>query len=188
MIPESIQNAQRVLIIGGARSGKSTLAERLLADEPAVDYVATSAVNTDDAEWGERIAQHRDRRPGHWQTVESMDLVPLLRAGGAPLLIDCITVWLTRIMDRHDAWNDAAWPAADLKIGEAVNALVDALRSTNRRVVLVTNEVGHGVVPIEASVRRFRDQMGWANQRIAEVCDQVVLAVAGRFTVLEEWS
>lgn len=188
MIPDHIQNAQRVLIIGGARSGKSTLAERLLAEEAAVDYVATSATDASDVEWDERIAQHRSRRPDHWHTIESVDLVAFLESDGPPLLIDCLTVWLTRIMDRYDAWNDSAWSAAEAEITNEVSRLVEAIAATSRRLVLVTNEVGQGVVPLEASVRRFRDQMGWTNQRIAAVCDEAVFAAAGRFTVLEEWS
>lgn len=188
MIPTRIADAQRLLIIGGARSGKSTLAERLLADEPAVDYVATSAIDRSDSEWDERVAQHRGRRPAHWRTIESIDLVGLLSIEGPPLLIDCITVWLTRVMDRHDAWSDEAWSVAEPKITAEIDALVEALRSTARRVVLVTNEVGQGVVPLEASVRRFRDQMGWANQRLSAACDEAVLAVAGRFLMLEDWS
>ncbi|HWU32745.1 MAG TPA: bifunctional adenosylcobinamide kinase/adenosylcobinamide-phosphate guanylyltransferase [Marmoricola sp.] len=188
MIPNRIVDAQRTLITGGARSGKSTLAERLLADEPVVDYVATSATDRSDPEWDERVARHRRRRPEHWQTVESTDLVGLLSVAGPPLLIDCLTVWLARLMDRHDAWNDDAWSVAEPKITVEVDALVEAVRTTTRRVVLVTNEIGQGVVPIEASVRRFRDQMGWTNQRIAAVCDETVLAVAGRFLILEDWS
>lgn len=187
MIPERILGAQRVLIIGGARSGKSTLAERLLIDEPAVDYVATAAFNAEDAEWGARIAEHRSRRPQHWRTMESTDLVGLLRKAGAPLLIDCVTLWLTHLMDRHDAWNDQAWPDAEPEITREIAALADAIRETSRRVVLVTNEVGQGVVPPAAAVRRFRDQMGWTNQHVATACDEVVLATAGRFVMLEEW-
>ena len=188
MTLDRLRSAQRVMIIGGARSGKSTLAERLLSDEPAVDYVATSDIDSGDAEWQERVATHRDRRPSHWTTHESTDLVALLGTDGPPLLIDCITVWLTRMMDRHDAWNDHAWQQAEKAISVDVDALVDALAATRRRVVLVTNEVGQGVVPEAASVRRFRDEMGWTNQRVAGVSDEVAWSVAGRFVLLEAWS
>lgn len=181
---DRLRQAQRVLIIGGARSGKSTLAERLLADEPAVDYVATSAVEAD-AEWNARVDLHRNRRPDHWRTLESLDLVDLLDADGPPLLIDCLTVWLTRTMDGHDAWNDDAWATAEPRLAKDVDALIEAVASTRRRVVLVTNEVGQGVVPATASVRRFRDQMGWVNQGVAAVSDEVAWSVAGRFVLLE---
>lgn len=188
MIPEQVRQAQRVLILGGARSGKSTLAERLLADEPEVDYVATSAIDRTDAEWAVRLEMHRSRRPGHWNTMESTDLAGLLAADGPPLLIDCLTVWLTRQMDGHDSWNDDAWPEARQSLHADVAELLAALGATGRRVVLVSNEVGQGVVPVSASVRRFRDEMGWANQQVAAACDAVVWAAAGRFTLLEEWS
>jgi adenosylcobinamide kinase/adenosylcobinamide-phosphate guanylyltransferase len=181
---ERLRGSQRVLIIGGARSGKSTLAERLLAEEPDVDYVATSAVESDQ-EWNTRVALHRNRRPEHWTTIESTELVPLLAADGSPLLIDCVTVWLTRTMDRHDAWNDDVWAASESRLAVDVDTLIEAVANTRRRVVLVTNEVGQGVVPATASVRRFRDQMGWANQRLAAVCDEVAWSVAGRFVLLE---
>lgn len=188
MTNDRLRAAQRLLIIGGARSGKSTLAEHLLAAEPEVDYVATSAPDTDDHEWESRIADHRSRRPPHWRTLESTDLVALLRSDGPPLLIDCLTVWLTRLMDRNDAWVDEKWAQAAPLIDAEIDALAEALTLTTRRVVLVTNEVGQGVVPASASVRRFRDQMGWTNQRIAASCDEVAWSVAGRYVVLEEWS
>ncbi len=184
MTIERLRSAQRVLIIGGARSGKSTLAERLLADEPTVDYVATSATDSDH-EWSARVALHRSRRPDHWQTIESTDIVELLNSDGPPLLIDCLTVWLTRMMDHHDAWNDAAWADAGPRLEGDLDALIGAFEGTRRRVVLVTNEVGQGVVPATASVRRFRDQMGWANQRISAISDEVAWSVAGRFVLLE---
>lgn len=183
---DRLRSARRVLIIGGARSGKSSLAERLLADEPEVDYVATSEV-TDDEDWNARVALHRDRRPDHWRTIESTDLARLLGEDGPPLLIDCLTVWLTRMMDRYRAWDDDTWPEVEPHLADEVSALVKALENTGRRVVMVTNEVGQGVVPAAASVRRFRDQMGWANQRLAAVSDEVAWSVAGRFVLLESW-
>lgn len=188
MTNQRLQAAQRLLIIGGARSGKSTLAERVLAQEAAVDYVATSAAGSGDAEWESRIADHRRRRPEQWHTVESLDLVTLLSADGPPLLIDCLTVWLTRVMDGHGAWNDDEWARAEPLILAEIDALAEAVRTTSRRVIVVTNEVGQGVVPASASVRRFRDQMGWANQRIAASVDEVAWAVAGRYVLMEEWS
>ncbi len=173
---------QRVMVIGGARSGKSLEAERLLAAEPEVTYVATSYPAGDDPEWVERIRRHQADRPAHWQTVETTDLVGLLGADdGAPLLVDCLTLWLTRVLDACDGWDDAVWRATGSKAVEvAVDELVEALRSTSRRVVLVTNEVGQGVVPDTASGRRFRDLMGRLNARVARECDDVRWCVAGR--------
>ncbi|WP_153505814.1 bifunctional adenosylcobinamide kinase/adenosylcobinamide-phosphate guanylyltransferase [Cumulibacter manganitolerans] len=171
----------RTLVIGGARSGKSREAERLLATATDVTYIATSYPRSEDPEWVQRVDLHRRRRPAHWTTVESLDLAGLLRAHGGPLLVDCLTLWLTRVMDRHDAWDDAAWDRTGAAAVQAeVDALVAAWRTTRRRVVAVTNEVGQGLVPAQASLRRFRDEMGRLNAAIAAESDDVRLAVAGR--------
>lgn len=171
----------RTLVIGGARSGKSRAAEGLLADASDVTYVATAYLPGEDAEWQERVARHRALRPSGWTTVESLDLTGLLSADGGPLLVDCLTLWLTRRMDAHDAWDDSAWAggAADL-LHRDVDGLVAAVRETARDVVLVTNEVGQGVVPATASGRRFRDEMGLLNTAVAEACDDVLWCLAGR--------
>jgi adenosylcobinamide kinase/adenosylcobinamide-phosphate guanylyltransferase len=153
---------QRVLVLGGARSGKSVEAERRLLAEPDVVYVATS-LPLDDPEWADRVARHRARRPAAWRTVETLDLVPLLEAEGPPLLVDCLTLWLAA------GYDDPA----------RAEALVTALRRTPRRVVVVSNEVGSGVVPPTASGRAFRDALGRLNAGVAAECDEVWLTVAG---------
>ena len=165
---------------GGARSGKSREAERLVSASADVTYVATAAARENDAEWDERVQQHRQRRPDHWRTVESGDLaaVVLSARDGEAVLVDCLTLWLTRLVDDADAWNEPE--RARLVVREAATGLVTALRSTTARIVLVTNEVGSGIVPIHASARLFRDLLGEANARIAEACDAVVLTVAGQ--------
>jgi adenosylcobinamide kinase/adenosylcobinamide-phosphate guanylyltransferase len=157
--------ARRVLVTGGARSGKSTFAEQLLAAEPQVDYVATAPPMPDDGEWADRVAQHRKRRPTHWMTHETGDLAGLLATDGPPVLIDCLTLWLCRGEIESDP--------------VAVDALTSALRDTGRRVILVTNEVGSGIVPATAPGRDFRDRLGELNRRVATECDQVWLVVAG---------
>lgn len=172
----------RRLIIGGARSGKSRFAESLLMDAPAVDYVATSQRRTDDAEWEARVAAHVARRPATWNTVETLDLPEVLAEGAASVLVDCLTVWLTRVMDECGCWAgaDAAQtppPAHDL--APRLDALVAATRATTRDVIFVTNEVGQGIVPATASGRLFRDEMGILNVRMAAVCDEVWLVTAG---------
>ena len=168
-------------MLGGARSGKSREAERLLASEPEVIYVATAYPADHDPEWSERVRRHRDRRPAHWSTLETLDLVPLLDGDGPPLLVDCLTLWLTRVMDRHDAWDDAAWAGgAEKAVAADVEALVEAWRTTARRVVAVSNEVGQGVVPDTSAGRRFRDQMGRLNARVAAVTEDVLWCTAGR--------
>lgn len=175
--------AGRTLVLGGARSGKSHEAERMLLDRTDVTYVATAYPAGHDDEWSERVRLHRGRRPASWETVETLDLVDLLGGTGGPLLVDCLTLWLTRVMDRHDAWDDAAWEATGRKaVHDEVDALVGAWRSTTRRVVAVSNEVGQGVVPETAAGRRFRDEMGRLNARVAAVTEDVRWCVAGRVT------
>jgi len=175
----------RTLVLGGARSGKSAAAEGLLAAEEAVTYVATAYPAEHDAEWSERVRRHRAARPAHWSTVETLDLAELLSTPGEPLLVDCLTLWLTRVMDRHDAWDDEAWDStADKAVTTEIEALVEAWRTTRRRVVAVSNEVGHGVVPGTAAGRRFRDQMGRLNAALAAVTEDVRWCVAGRVSRL----
>jgi adenosylcobinamide kinase / adenosylcobinamide-phosphate guanylyltransferase len=171
----------RTLVIGGARSGKSRAAEGLLAEAAEVTYVATAYQPGNDVEWQERVALHRARRPGHWATLETLDLAGLLTTDGGPLLVDCLTLWLTRMMDRHGCWDDEVWSTGGSRALRAeVDALLGALRSSARDVVLVTNEVGQGVVPATASGRRFRDEMGVLNTAVAAECGDVLWCVAGR--------
>jgi adenosylcobinamide kinase/adenosylcobinamide-phosphate guanylyltransferase len=150
-------------------------------DVTYVTYVATAYPAGHDPEWTERVAAHQARRPSSWTTVETTDLVPLLGTPGGPLLVDCLTLWLTRVIDAHDGWLDEEWtgPAA-AAVAADVDALVAAVAGAARDVVLVTNEVGQGVVPATASGRRFRDEMGVLNVRAAEACDDVLWCVAGR--------
>ena len=160
-------------MLGGARSGKSATAERMLAGHPSVTYVATGPAPTpDDHEWQERVAIHRRRRPVHWQTAETRDLPPLLAGDGEPLLIDCLGTWLTAVMDDTGLWADQ--PDAAKAVEAEVDNLVAGWRSTTRTVVAISNEVGSGVVPATRSGRMFRDQLGLVNARIAAECDEVL--------------
>jgi adenosylcobinamide kinase / adenosylcobinamide-phosphate guanylyltransferase len=178
-------DSRRTLVIGGARSGKSREAERLLAAEPDVTYVATSYPPGTDDEWAERVRRHRERRPAEWRTVETLDVAGLLTVEGGPLLVDCLTLWLTRVMDRHDAWDDDRWSSgAEKAVTAEIEELLAAWRRTTRRVVAVTNEVGQGVVPETASGRRFRDLMGRLNAQFAAETEDVRWCVAGRVTSL----
>jgi adenosylcobinamide kinase/adenosylcobinamide-phosphate guanylyltransferase len=156
---------RRVLVIGGARSGKSTWAESLLAAEPDAVYVATSRPDLDDPEWEKRIAVHRARRPACWQTLESLDL-PSALAGGTPVLVECLTLWVGALM-------------GEASFEERCDELVDAIATTNTTVVIVSNEVGSGVVPESESGRRFRDLLGRLNARVAAVSDEVWQVTAG---------
>ncbi|MBA0050247.1 bifunctional adenosylcobinamide kinase/adenosylcobinamide-phosphate guanylyltransferase [Streptomyces sp. AJS327] len=171
---------RRTLVLGGARSGKSAEAERRLATFPGVTYVATGGNRPGDADWAARIAAHRERRPPSWRTEETCDLVPLLTADGPPLLVDCLALWLTHTMDAVRAWDDTLWQnGGSRELTERTTELVAALRTTSRTVVLVSNEVGSGVVPSTPAGRRFRDELGRLNATVAAECEHVLLAVAG---------
>ncbi|MEU1479065.1 bifunctional adenosylcobinamide kinase/adenosylcobinamide-phosphate guanylyltransferase [Streptomyces sp. NPDC005760] len=176
---------RRTLVLGGARSGKSVEAERRLEAFPDVLYVATGGSRGGDTEWASRVAAHRERRPGSWRTTETCDLVPLLKDDGAPLLIDCLSLWLTDAMDAVGAWDDAEWAdGGERELRARVRELTDAVRETRRTVVAVSNEVGSGIVPATASGRRYRDELGRLNAAFAGECEQVVLVVAGQAMVL----
>ncbi len=158
-----------ILVTGGARSGKSALAERLaLGLGGRAVYIATA--ERGDAEMAARIAVHRDRRGEAWRTVEAPeDLVGALDAtdGTAPRLVDCLTLWLSNLMHCGPDWR------------ARTQALVPALLRQSAPVVLVTNEVGAGIVPENALARSFRDAAGELNQAVAAAADEVYLSVAG---------
>ncbi|MFE5619480.1 bifunctional adenosylcobinamide kinase/adenosylcobinamide-phosphate guanylyltransferase [Streptomyces sp. NPDC056470] len=177
---------RRTLVTGGARSGKSVEAERRLETFPEVLYVATGGTREGDPEWAQRVALHRDRRPGSWRTAETCDLVPLLQEDGGPaLLIDCLSLWLTDAMDRVGAWDEERWADGGQEaLRKRVEELVAAVRATSRTVVAVTNEVGSGVVPATASGRRYRDELGRLNAAFGDECEQVLLVVSGQALVL----
>ncbi|CAM5629415.1 bifunctional adenosylcobinamide kinase/adenosylcobinamide-phosphate guanylyltransferase [Streptomyces canus] len=176
---------RRTLVLGGARSGKSVEAERRLEAFPEVLYVATGGSRNGDTEWASRVFAHRERRPGSWRTTETCDLVPLLKEDGAPLLIDCLSLWLTDAMDAVGAWDDAEWAdGGERELRARVRELAEAVRGARRTVVAVSNEVGSGIVPATASGRRYRDELGRLNAAFAGECEQVVLVVAGQAMVL----
>jgi adenosylcobinamide kinase/adenosylcobinamide-phosphate guanylyltransferase len=174
----------RVLILGGARSGKSRHAERLLAAHPEVIYLATGQPpSAADPEWADRVKTHQERRPAHWRTVETVDVAAALRSADAPVLVDCLGTWLTRLCDQTGAWESA--PGWRQRTDEQLDGLLDAWRAARVPVVAVSNEVGSGVVPETASGRLFRDELGSLNRRVAEASDKVLLMVAGRAIELE---
>jgi adenosylcobinamide kinase / adenosylcobinamide-phosphate guanylyltransferase len=168
----------RTLVLGGIRSGKSqwaekTIAESTVAGQP-VRYLATGAAPDGDDDWSARIAAHRTRRPSHWSTVETVDVPTQLRSEVAtPTLVDDIGGWLAAVMDRRGAWTTGS-VAAD------VDDLIDAAGAFGSPLALVSPEVGMTVVPHTASGRRFADELGSLNQRLAALCDRVVLVVAGQ--------
>lgn len=169
-------------MLGGARSGKSAHAEGLLTD-PTVTYVATARRYPDDPDWDARIALHVSRRPSTWHTVEASapgDLPALLTATSyedPPILVDDLSTWLVGVLDDADAWEN---PENGTDVVERnVDELVRSVATCRTRLVLVTAEVGLGVIPSTRSGRLFRDHLGALNARVAEVCDEVTLLVAG---------
>lgn len=169
---------RRTLVLGGARSGKSSYAEDVLRRERSVEYVACGLTpSQDDAEWADRVALHRARRPASWTTTETVDLVAVLGRPGPPVLVDCLTTWLARVMDDCGVWTEE--PGSGEKLAAAVDDVVTAWAGTRRRVVGVSNEVGSGIVPATPSGRRFRDELGVLNARIAAASDRVWLVTAG---------
>ncbi|MCL2543385.1 MAG: bifunctional adenosylcobinamide kinase/adenosylcobinamide-phosphate guanylyltransferase [Nocardioidaceae bacterium] len=169
----------RVLVTGGVRSGKSAHAEALAgtSGEP-VTYVAAGP-SYDDADWAARIARHRSSRPAAWTTLETRDVAGVLGTAGRPVLVDCLGTWLQGLVDEADLW-EAPSEEIHTAVGRACDAVVAAVAAATVDVVLVTNEVGLGLVPEHRSGRLFRDLLGEVNQRVAAVCDEVHLVVAGR--------
>jgi uroporphyrin-III C-methyltransferase / precorrin-2 dehydrogenase / sirohydrochlorin ferrochelatase len=176
---------RRVLVLGGARSGKSQTAEEMMADFAYVEYVATgAALGSGDAEWDARVREHQARRPVYWRTTETLAVAEVLTApdvtppsSGAPVLVDCLTTWLARVMDDCEAWDGD--PVSGRMLADRVERLLDAWQQTSRHVVAVSNEVGSGVVPETASGRMFRDELGRLNARVAAASDEVWLCTAG---------
>lgn len=171
----------KTLVTGGARSGKSRHAEQLLGDRPAV-YLAPGPLADPqrDPEWAARVEQHRLDRPAAWRTSETTDLVAVLAdSGDSPILVDCLGVWITALIDGLDGWDrpESEWEPA---LREEISRTTDAVAAYPGDLVLVTNEVGMGLVPVHRSGRLFRDLLGRANQEIAAVCDRVRLVVCGR--------
>jgi adenosylcobinamide kinase/adenosylcobinamide-phosphate guanylyltransferase len=161
--------AKITLVTGGARSGKSRYGESLItALPPPWIYVATAEAG--DAEMVARIAEHRKRRPAGWTIIEvPHELVAVFSRidAAAPVLVDCLTLWLSNRL------------LADADLEKEAEQLAGVLARHSGQVVLVTNEVGSGIVPDNALARRFRDAQGRLNQCMAALADRVVLVVAG---------
>ncbi len=168
----------KTFILGGVRSGKSRLAERLASESGlAVTYIATATAG--DAEMRARIAAHRTRRPAHWELVEEpLALAKTLRHHARPdglLLVDCLTLWLTNLLLCTD-------PA---RFAQERADLLAVLPGLPGALVLVSNETGLGVVPLGEISRRYCDEAGWLHQELAQRCDRVIFTVAGLPHVLK---
>ncbi len=169
----------RILVTGGARSGKSRHAEGLLSGAVAVTYVAAGGpADGADPDWEARVARHRESRPAHWTTVETADVAAAVTEARGAVLVDCLGTWLVALMDDGQLW-DASSQDVDAAVGARIEALCTAVAAAPE-VVVVTNEVGLGVVPAHRSGVLFRDLLGTLNQRVAALCDEVHLVIAGR--------
>ena len=164
------------LILGGARSGKSRMAEEMIERVGGGVYIATAQVY--DTEMSERVATHQSRRGALWQTIEEpYELTQILQnaaQNGMPVLVDCLTLWLTNLM------------LAERDVYEDIETLAKAVESLDGPVVFVSNEVGLGIVPDNAMAREFRDIAGTANQRIAQACAKVIFVAAGCPLVMKD--
>ena len=162
-----LPSSRMTLVLGGARSGKSACAERLIESRPGPWLYLATAQAFDD-EMRERIAYHRERRCADWTTRDvPFDLPQAVAASRGPVLVDCLTLWLTNLI------------LAEADLAAASQALAEACAAALGPLVLVGNEVGLGIVPDNALARRFRDEAGRLHQRLAVQADRVVFMVAG---------
>lgn len=162
------------LILGGARSGKSSLAEQLAShSNKTVYYLATANSRLNDAEMAQRIDHHRQQRPANWQTIEEpIQLAAQLQQLDSPnhcLLVDCLTLWLSNCLfnESADCWSQQR------------QALIDTLLKARADIILVGNEVGSGIVPMGEANRQFVDENGFLHQTLASHCERVVFVAAG---------
>ncbi len=169
-VDATVSLGQISLVLGGARSGKSSFAQAVAEGETG-DLIYIATAQAFDAEMTDRIARHRSDRGPRWQTVECplalADAIVAHKGDGKTILVDCLTLWLSNLMlGEHD-------------IAAAVSALVTSLKNASANIILVSNEVGQGIVPDNALARRFRDEAGWLNQTIACAADNVWFVTAG---------
>lgn len=177
----------RELILGGARSGKSRLAEQraVVCEALGMEVVYIATAEAHDAEMAERLAHHQNRRPAHWVTIEEpVKLAETLRAKAAPercLIVDCMTLWLSALVFKGRAGSqmETGEPIDCVLFKQERQALLDTLPTLPGEIILVSNEIGAGVVPENRLARRFADEQGRLNQALAARCERVTLCVAG---------
>ena len=159
------------LILGGARSGKSAYAQRL-AEQSGHEVIYLATASAGDAEMAARIKQHQADRPAHWRLIEEpVALAQVLQqhaTEGLCILVDCLTLWLSNLLAEGDA-----------TLAQQRSALLQVLDNLPGRIILVSNEVGMGIIPMGELSRRFVDEAGWLHQQLARQCDTVTLMVAG---------
>ncbi len=166
------------LILGGVRSGKSRLAEQhAIASGLEVVYIATATAEDDEMQ--QRIAHHRQQRPSTWQVIEEpLKLATVLQQQAAAdrcLLVDCLTLWLTNLLLSDEVG----------MLARERDALIEQLQDLPGHIILVSNETGMGIVPQGELARRFGDEAGMLHQKLARICDRVILTVAGLPQVLK---
>ena len=161
------------LVLGGVRSGKSRFALEIASCAPSVTFIATARASDD--EMRRKIERHQSERPSHWRSREEpLQLAEAISSeedASETTIVDCLTLFAANLMEAFGEDRTA--------INAAIDAFCSALRKTDRRILLVSNEVGSGIVPAYAAGRQFRDLLGEMNQRVAAVADNVVLMVAG---------
>ncbi len=176
-MPDS-RNKELVLVLGGAKSGKSSWALRY-AEERYASYIFMATAQALDSEMDERIKRHRETRGSQWGLIEeplevAKALIENCR-GFEAVLLDCLTVWLSNVLsDKGEA-----------EVGEYMHSLIEALKKTEQTIIMVSNEVGMGIIPNNPLGRKFRDLAGQLNQEVANTADKVILAVAGLPTYLK---
>lgn len=173
------------LVLGGARSGKSKHAQQLAADTlRQVVYIATATAN--DEEMANRIAHHRTSRPQNWKLVEEpihlADTISLYSSPDDCVLVDCLTLWVSNLMFPPTANGS---PVNMALFEKETRQLLSLLPTVEGNIILVSNEVGHGVIPLGAETRRYVDEMGFLHQQLAALCDNVILVTAGLPQILK---
>lgn len=168
-----MSDRELILILGGARSGKSGFAQRLAAEQ-GQDIIVVATAEAGDAEMAARIASHRAERPGHWRTLEAPRAVARALSESPParaVILDCVTLWVTNLLlDQEATWEGAV---------RELDALLEWHRAQPVKLIVVSNEVGLGIVPADETSRTYRDWLGWFNQRLAAEADDVYFMVAG---------
>ncbi len=181
------QTARLILILGGARSGKSSFAERLATESgKRVAFIATATAGDEDMR--DRIMRHRASRPAEWTTIEEpLDLVYALRKASEQadvLLLDCMTLWLSNLLGQEQFVDDDDVQLKNGFTGRVLNvieAMLEAVKTLGpeKTVLVISNEVGLGIVPMHPLSRTYRDALGWANQRIGRDAERVYFMIAG---------
>ncbi|MFV9510151.1 bifunctional adenosylcobinamide kinase/adenosylcobinamide-phosphate guanylyltransferase [Tepidibacillus sp. LV47] len=182
----SFPQAKIILVTGGVRSGKSSFAQSLASQyERQVRYIATAEAK--DEEMRKRILHHQKNRPTNWKVIEEpiwidQYFAPNEKASADTVtLLDCVTVWVSNLLLQKDPMGKEMWESEKgvKKVEEQIERFIHALRETNHKAILVTNEVGFGGIEMNVLGRIYQDLLGWTNQKLAKVADQVYLVVAG---------